>query len=79
MSFPQKWTLDQQNRCSYNPRRTSFSTVDWEDVRMDRKQAKVLIDGLTYEQKLELRELLLALRQSRLLEQSLEESDQTTN
>ena len=42
---------------------------------MDREEAKELLDGLTYREKLLLRELLLGLQQSQPREQSLEGTD----
>ena len=46
------------------------------DLSMDRKQAKEIITGLTYCDKLLLRELLLTLKQNREREQLRQESDQ---
>ena len=74
--FPHKRTLDNGNGRSYNRSVTASAHEIGRNVRMDKEQAKELITGLTYCEKLMLRELLLDLKQKRLPEQSLEESDQ---
>lgn len=68
-----KYGIDNANSCSYNENSRCGQTGD---NHMEREQAAALIKGLTYEEKLLLRELLLSLKQNLQHEESPPESDQ---
>ena len=69
----QKYGIDNTNGCSYNENSRCGQTGD---NHMEREQAAALINGLTYDELLLLRELLLTLKQNRQRDESLPGSNQ---